>query len=194
MQRQIKGALAATVALAVMLGGGNSLAKWVDQESLSGAKVTAGTLSLGACVKDGASGWSERVYAPDPNPNAYTEIADIASFRLRAGYDYVYYCYSPVSATGPRLRASVTADPSLAGGTLPATVNAFRTYVTTQANVELYNSTLTPKIRNDLTSAQNAQDVLVTVAFSILPNDPLSAGGTLNMAGLSLVTQQLAPI
>ena len=120
MQRQIKGALAATVALVVMLGGGNSLAKWVDQETLSGAKVTAGTLSLGACVKDGPrAGGPRRVYAPDPNPNVYTEIADIASFRLRAGYDYVYYCYSPVSATGPRLRASVTADPSLAGGTLP---------------------------------------------------------------------------
>ncbi|MGG7103193.1 alternate-type signal peptide domain-containing protein [Rhodococcus sp. 24CO] len=195
MQRQIKGALAATVALVVMVGGGNSLAKWVDQETLSGATVTAGTLSLGPCVKDGVSGWSERVFvpAPDPNPNEYVEIANIATYRLRAGYDYVYYCYSPVSATGPRLRASVTADPSLAGGTLPSTVNAFRTYVSTQANVELYNSTLTPKIRSDLTSAQNGQDVLVTVAFTILPNDPLSAGGTLNMAGLSLVTQQLAP-
>ncbi|MCE4265059.1 hypothetical protein CJ178_12565 [Rhodococcus sp. ACPA4] len=195
MKKQIWGALAGAVALVVMVGGGNSLAKWSDQETLSGAKVTAGTLSLGACVKDGASGWSERVYvpAPTPNTNPYIEIANIATYRLRAGYDYVYYCYSPVSATGPRLRASVTADPSLAGGTLPATVFGFRTYVSTASDVDLYDSTLTPKIRSDLTSAQNGQDVSVTVAFTILPNDPLSAGGTLNMAGLSLVTQQLTP-
>lgn len=144
MQRQIKGALAATVALAVMLGGGTRSQNGSTKKHCQARRSRQARCHSGPVSRTARAG--VRVYAPDPNPNAYTEIADIASFRLRAGYDYVYYCYSPVSATGPRLRASlITADPSLAGGTLPTTVNAFRTYVTTQANVELYNSTLTPQ-------------------------------------------------
>ena len=195
MQRQIKGALAATVALVVMLGGGNSLAKWVDQETLSGAKVTAGTLSLGACVQRRRERVVRESLRPRPQPKRlyrncrYRFVQTAGRLRLRLLLLFTGLSYWPsVASIGNRGTHHLPAAPCQLLST------AFRTYVTTQSNVELYNSTLTPKIRSDLTSAQNAQDVLVTVAFSILPNDPLSAGGTLNMAGLSLVTQQLAPI
>ncbi|MCT6735867.1 MULTISPECIES: alternate-type signal peptide domain-containing protein [Rhodococcus] len=192
MKKTTKAAMAVAAAGAVLLGGSGTLAKWTDSATLTSAAVQSGVLDLGACVTTNGGGWYSQVYVNSPsNSNPLVPIANIATYRLKPGFNYTYFCDSKVLATGPRLKANVMVDKTkLSGGLASANVD-LRTYVTDQSNNLLYDSTAsTPNIA-PVTSALNNTNLTAQLLFTIYPADTTSPGLTLNTTALTIDVKQL---
>ncbi|NMD59781.1 UNVERIFIED_ORG: alternate signal-mediated exported protein [Nocardia globerula] len=180
MKKQWKGALAATAAIAVLLGGSGTLASWNDSATVLSKTVTAGTLSLGPCtVGPGgptATGWFYRNYDTAP----YTAIPDISTFRTFPGQDVYYSCNSKVSATGPRLRADVVAQTGTIGGALAPYLDVY-VFLSDSANADI----------TDFTSDYNGQVINVIVLFQFMrSNDNGGQNQSVSIPSFKLVTQQ----
>lgn len=144
MNKMAKGALATGVGVALLLGGGGTLAIWNDTANATTGSIVAGNLDLtsGAAVWKKADG---------------TVIPDISSYKVVPGEVLKFEQPLTIKLTGDQLKATLA--PEFAG-----TSNGFFSqlnynYNITQAGTELKG--------RDLTSANNgAATVTATVTFN----------------------------
>jgi alternate signal-mediated exported protein len=110
MEKTTKGAVAAAIAGALLLGGAGSLAYWSDSDDVTGSTFNAGSLSLapaGAC-----NVWNLDTGEPGGQP------FDPSTDTLVPGDVVSKVCTFTVDAVGEHLRATVTAQPGTDSGAL----------------------------------------------------------------------------
>ncbi|RNL62958.1 alternate-type signal peptide domain-containing protein [Nocardioides marmoriginsengisoli] len=115
MNKSTKGALAATAAGVLLLGGVGSLAYWSDSATIAGGAVNSGTLSLtdataGSCA---TAAWTLDS-AESPAGIAF----DPATDTLVPGDVLTKRCSYTIGAVGEHLRATVVATGGVASGDL----------------------------------------------------------------------------
>lgn len=157
MNRSTKGALAASAAGALLLGGAGSLAYWNDTGIADGGSITSGTLGLSDGTCD--PGW---VYADGTDAGGAVTL-------VVPGDSVTKSCTFVVTATGDHLSATLTAPASL-------------TYTTTGTPTTLsLNASATYKVdgvaRTTVTSADDTK--LVTATFVV--TFPFGDGTTENL-------------
>lgn len=96
MHKTTKGALAAAAAAALLIGGGSTLAYWTDLESIDGATISSGELSLG--TPDCGAGWTL------DGGSAFT------TQRLVPGDTLTKVCTIDLVAAGDHLAATLAVD------------------------------------------------------------------------------------
>ena len=111
MNKLVKGAIAAGVGTALLLGGAGTLATWNSSVGVSGAAITAGNL----VVTDGPAGtWTVQ----KDGTGAQLPIADIATFKASPGDKLTFSKDVTITATGDNLVATLGLG---AGAIAPAT-------------------------------------------------------------------------
>ncbi len=98
-----KGALAATAAGALLLGGAGSLAYWNDSQTVTGGAISSGTLSLTQEAGQVCSSWTLDAAG---GPTAYTPGVTL----VVPGDVITKTCDYTVNATGAHLAADLTMD------------------------------------------------------------------------------------
>lgn len=120
MNRSTKGALAASAAGALLLGGAGSLAYWNDSGTANGGSITSGTLALSDGTCDAS--W---VYASGSDAGQPVTL-------IVPGDSVTKTCSFSVSATGDHLSATLSAPATLTytttGTPTTLTLNASATY------------------------------------------------------------------
>ncbi len=123
MNKLAKGALAGGLGIALLLGGGATLAFWNDSVPVSGATITAGSLDVAAT---GTPTWTVS------NGSVSNQaVTDIATFRMVPGDVLTYKAAYTVAAVGDNLKAqaslgtaALTGDADLIARLTPATTVA----------------------------------------------------------------------
>lgn len=110
MKKSTKGALAATAAGVLLLGGAGTLAYWSDSELVTGGTVNAGHLALLTdATNTGCGSWT--LDSGESLPTTYT-----AGDPLVPGDVLSKSCAFTIDAEGNHLRATIAADtPTLTG-------------------------------------------------------------------------------
>ncbi|WP_067652312.1 alternate-type signal peptide domain-containing protein [Nocardia harenae] len=186
MDRRGKAALAAGAAAILLLGGAGSLAFWQDRTESGGGTITAGELSLSACVPVGTTGWEDIT-------GGTAEPVDVASFRIVPGDTLRYTCTTTVRATGDNLTATLAADTSqmFAAGSDP-TLRA--RLIDTSLTATSSSGGVLPNAQ--ITSANSGQTVTVAARLTFDPTTPdkvaQNASVTLNKVAITL-TQNTNP-
>ena len=100
MNKIAKGAVAGGLGIALLLGGGATLAFWNDSAAVSGATITAGSLDV---VPTGTPAWTVTngsvVNAP---------VTDIATFKMVPGDTLTYRAAYTVDAVGDNLKVQAS--------------------------------------------------------------------------------------
>lgn len=99
MNKIAKGAIAGGLGVALLLGGGATLAYWTDSAAVTGGAITSGHLYVDAT---GDSQW--RV----TNGSVDDEVTNIAAFRMVPGDTLTYEATFEVDAEGDNLLAEAT--------------------------------------------------------------------------------------
>lgn len=106
MKKSTKGAVAASAAVLLLLGGWGTHASWTDNKTVTGTDVGTGTLALnGTC-----DGWLLKIDTSDPSPVSF----DPSVLKLGPGNILTRHCTFTIDTGG----AKVTADFSTSGGGL----------------------------------------------------------------------------
>ncbi len=100
MNKLAKGALAGGLGIALLLGGGATLAYWNDSVPVSGATITAGSLDV---APTGTPAWTVTNGSVVNKP-----ITDIATFRMVPGDVLTYQAAYTVTAVGDNLKAQAS--------------------------------------------------------------------------------------
>jgi alternate signal-mediated exported protein len=103
MNKTAKGALAATTAAVLLMGGAGTLAYWTDADTVNGGTFTSGNLDITATGCD--AGW---VYAPG------SASAGKAVTKFVPGDKITRTCSFSITGEGDNLKATVAAPTSLA--------------------------------------------------------------------------------
>lgn len=98
MNKMAKGALATGVGVALLLGGGGTLAVWNETEKANAGTIAAGTLDL----TPGDGIWSSNG----------VDIADINAYKIVPGETLSYRQDLTVDLKGDKMRANLTVDTS----------------------------------------------------------------------------------
>jgi alternate signal-mediated exported protein len=110
MKKSTKGALAASAAGVLLLGGAGSLAFWSATDTVSGIGVTAGELKLSAA---NCTGWKFDGSETTPN-KAYVPATD----KIVPGDVLTQSCDYTITAKGEHLRATITTASGASSGPL----------------------------------------------------------------------------
>jgi alternate signal-mediated exported protein len=150
MNRSTKGALAASAAGALLLGGAGSLAYWNSNQIVGGGAIDSGTLTLTQEVGQSCTDWA---LDTEGGPTAYTP----GTTQLVPGDVITRTCEYTVTASGAHLAADLTMEaPSFVGGGDAALESA----LTTSATYTLAGAPVTTG--QDITSS-NTGDVVIAV-------------------------------
>jgi alternate signal-mediated exported protein len=194
MRKTTKGALAIGAGLALLLGGGGTLAAWTASQNVSDSgTITNGDLSFGT---QGAGTW----YWGDSSCAATaTTIADITAVRLVPGDCVVYKQPVTVKAVGDNLKASLsaTASPTITYG---AGMVAADVTITTGASFTTGAGTGVTGSGNawafDATGVTgHSINATGSAIVSILVNPGTTTGkkGTVSVTGVTVALKQTAP-
>jgi alternate signal-mediated exported protein len=177
MKKSTKGALAAAAAGSLLLGGAGSLAYWTDAETITGASITSGHLSLDTT---GCDGWKLA--------DATTSV-DYLSQKLVPGDRLTNHCVYTVAMEGTNLKAKldVTA-PTLTGDLSTALLKSGSTFKLNASGTSPV--TVTPGTAVSI----NGGDTVTADIVVELPNSAavttMDQGGTLG--NITVTATQLA--
>ena len=116
MNKSTKGAIAASAAAVLLLGGAGSLAYWNAEGDIAGGTITAGELKLTAPV---AGVWTLNG----------TNVPDVSTVKIVPGDKLVYTGEWTIKATGQNLKADVDVTGITASGALASKVTVTDTYL-----------------------------------------------------------------
>ena len=181
MNKLIKGAIAAAVGIALLMGGASTLAFWNDSANISGGSISAGTLKIDV---------PGTVPATDGWASGATAIADISTFRIVPGDSITYTKTFTVTATGDNLSATA----ALTGGAITAASagaadTALASYLTKTATFTVDGVTT-----STVNAAAGTQTVVVTTTLTFpngtSANDNLAKLGAVNLAAFTITLTQ----
>ncbi len=152
MNKNTKGALAASAAAVLLLGGAGSLAYWNDTASVAGGSINSGTLNLdsSSCT---TAGWKVTNTARGVTDQAFNPTTG----SIVPGDTLTKTCTVAVTATGANLKASLAAT----GGATTASTMASSAYSVT-GSFKIGSTAI-----SSVTSADTNKtiDAVITVAF-----------------------------
>lgn len=160
MNKTTKGALGASAAAVLLLGGAGSLAYWTDASTAAGGSITAGTLgisplNIGATTSPCEANW---VYAAGAAKAGQTVVLFVPGDKITKK------CTFKIAATGDNLSATVTAPATLnvtSAGTTSLKVDTAATYALSGATTRaIANGGL-------ITSADNTDTLTATFVATI---------------------------
>lgn len=184
MKKSTKGALAASAAAVLLLGGAGSLAYWTSSSTIDPSTITAGDLQLGTAS---CAAWT------------YVGVGGTfvpATDRVVPGDSVTRVCTIPVTAVGKNLKADLTLP------TAGLTKNPADANFTATATYKVGTDPATAVSKTQITSTDNASNVYatITVNFPYGTNDVDNAqngNGTKNataaLAALAVVAKQANP-
>jgi len=182
MNKIAQGAVAAGLGVALLLGGGATLAYWNDSETVSGATITAGSLDIAPSAT--APTWTVTNGSVLNQP-----ISAIGTFRMVPGDTVTYRASYTVAAVGDNLRVQASLGTASLTGDL-----ADRLSATTTVAVGSGSATLGP------VTVVNGDTLNVTVTITWPFGDSTSItpdNGAMNDAGsfegFNVVVTQVAP-
>ncbi|MET1060116.1 MAG: alternate-type signal peptide domain-containing protein [Nocardioides sp.] len=184
MNKSTKGALAATTAGVLLLGGAGSLAFWSDSVTIGGSTISSGHIKLEDTTTGGCATAKWRL---DGGEVASGAIFDPASSTLVPGDRITKTCTFNINAVGDHLRATLTAT----GGqeVAPATGDDLGPDVTTTAAFTVNNATAT-----SITEGNNGQVLEATIALQFpygIASDNLSQDDTLDLSAYTVALTQV---
>ncbi|MBD9699342.1 alternate-type signal peptide domain-containing protein [Flavimobilis sp. GY10621] len=110
MNKITKGAVVGGIGVALLLGGGSTLAYWTDQAPVSGAAITSGSLDISDFA---AATWTVT------NNGTTKPVANIATFKMVPGDTLTYSTTATVTLVGDNLKATIAAAPGAGSITTP---------------------------------------------------------------------------
>lgn len=144
MNKSTKGAIAATAAATLLLGGAGSLAYWNAEGNIAGGSITSGELKLTA-----------------PTTGAWTlngsAVANLSTVKIVPGDKLVYNAGWTIKATGQNLKADVDVTGVSASGALASKVTITDTYLV---------GTTAP-VNDRITSADDGKALAATVTVDL---------------------------
>ncbi|MCC2594706.1 alternate-type signal peptide domain-containing protein [Tessaracoccus sp. OS52] len=174
MNKMIKGAVVSGVGVALLLGGGGTLAVWNSAQESSAGQIVAGDLNLEA----GAGSWKS---------NLSGAISDISTYRVIPGETLTYTQPLTVTLVGDELEATLKVTGASAN-------NGF-----TAANVAISEPTLANSAGDVLASTVLDEDSPETVTastsftFKSTTTGRDSVNATYDFAAIGYLLEQLAP-
>jgi alternate signal-mediated exported protein len=126
MNKTTKGALAAGAAGALLLGGAGSLAYWTATETVDGASVNSGTLTLTDSTEGGSC--AEAPWKIDAGELPASADFDPATELLVPGDVITKTCTYTLGATGTHLRATLGTTGGTASGALSSALTVSSTF------------------------------------------------------------------
>lgn len=181
MNKFAKGALAGGLGIALLLGGGATLAYWNDSVPVSGATITAGSLDVAAT---GTPSWSVTNGSVVNDP-----ITDITAFRMVPGDVVTYRAAFAVDAVGDNLKVEAAiGSAALTGDLAPLLSTATTVAVNSGAAV----SGPVAVVDNDVLN------VVVTITWPFgtaasVTGDNAAMTDTVNFADFNVVVTQVVP-
>ncbi len=115
MNKTVKGAFAATAAVALLAGGAGTLAYWNDSDTVTGSSFTAGQLDIDA-ANCNTAGWTVTNTLEGVNNVAFVPGTD----KVVPGDVLKKTCTVAITAVGKNLRASLGVTPPTATGSTMA--------------------------------------------------------------------------
>ncbi len=186
MNKSTKGAIAASAAAALLLGGAGSLAYWNSESTVEGTSITAGELKL---ESPSTGTWQIT------NNGTTTAVADINAVRIVPGDKLTYTRSWTVKATGQNLKADVDVTGLNGSGTLASHVTLTDTY---ELSTTVGGSTFAAVTNDRVTSSDNGKTLRAKVAvdlpFNATPTDLNndSQAKTLDLTKIKVVLKQAA--
>ena len=180
MNKMTKGAIATTVGVLLLVGGGGTLATWNDSEGTDAGIVTAGNLDLTA----GAGVW--KVESVVDGLTTQTVINNIGLYRIVPG-DKLTYTQSNIDVTldGNNISADLTVNTAGVAETFDET-----TYNVSEVVLRNSNGIVVPTTLTD-----DVHDITATVTFDFLEttSGQLSTNATYNFTSVAFELTQNAP-
>lgn len=175
MKNMTKGALATAVGVALLLGGGGTLAVWNDQAQSNAGEIAAGNLDLEA----GAGAWSSNVSG---------SIADISSYRVVPGETLTYSQPLTVTLVGDKLAATLKVTGADAN-------HGFEPGTFTLGAPTITKGGITLPADQVLKPGDDLSDVVasVTFAFNASTTGRQSVNATYDFSGIGYYLEQQAP-
>ncbi|WP_193605265.1 alternate-type signal peptide domain-containing protein [Nocardioides dongkuii] len=170
MNKTAKGALAASTAAVLLMGGAGSLAYWTD--SVAGG---AGTVNAGQLTIDGEAGTWTHNGADVANPQAVTAVP---------GDEFVYTGSYTIGATGDDLQATLAVTKGAASGGLADAVTVTPSFVL--AGTELTADQV-------ISDADDGETLAVAIDVDFAwgaEGDNASQGQTLNLTNYTVTLTQ----
>ena len=175
MNKMAKGALATGVGVALLLGGGGTLAVWNQEVNASAGTIAAGNLQL--ATETGV--WTSNISGP---------VGNIATYKIVPGEKLTYTQNVDVTLEGNNIGANLTVTGAGANGTGAAAFKA--------ANISVGSVTLKKgeaAIANPLKTSVKGVQASVTFEFlgSTTARDSTNASYDFSQVGFKL--EQVAP-
>jgi alternate signal-mediated exported protein len=177
MNKLLKGAIAASAGVALLLGGAGTFALWNTSATVNGSSVSSGTLTI---ATSGAAAWKNVSVTSAGTANS--TIADIATYRIVPGDTLEMTQTVTVNATGTNLTASLTYDDASIGATGTASAALKAALVKNLTATATGGGTVTRVgTTNVYTVAPSANTSTVTLKFTV--ELPSSTTGTVGQTG-----------
>lgn len=177
MNKVTKGALATAAGVALLLGGGGTLALWSDAADTEGGTIVAGDLGLTA----GAGVWTS---------NLSDAAIDIATYRIVPGETLTYTQDLTLKLVGNEMAANLTAT---AGNAAPET----DPFTTKNIDVQTtYTTVAGVPAPTTFTQANNGHVVTASTSFTFRADTTVNledTGATYDFAEVAYVLAQDAP-
>lgn len=188
MNKLIKGAIAGTAGVVLLLGGGGTLALWNSSTVVAAGPVSSGTLAVSA---SGLPSWMDV-----SSDKTAASIPAIAAFKMVPGDTVELTQDLTVTATGNNLKATLAYDDAtlLATGAAATALKAalvIEVNATGGANVTRIGTSNTFTV----TPAAAASTVTVTVRITLPASvsDATIQNATVDLSGLAFKLQQVRP-
>ena len=179
MNKITKGAVVGGIGVALLLGGGSTLAYWTDTDTVQGATITSGDLDI---VSVAGATWTV-----SHNGGAAAPVANIGNFKMVPGDTLTYKVDATVTLVGDNLTATIAAAPT-AGSITGDAALVGRLAVTTTVN----NGATTPLVPG----ANQVIPVEVTIAWPIgtaadVANDNAAKNKVVSFADFAITLTQV---
>ena len=172
MNKSTKGAIAASAAAALLLGGAGSLAYWNAEGNIAGGTITAGELKL---TNPAAGVWTLNG----------TSVTDVAAVKIVPGDTLVYTGEWTIKATGQNLKADVDVTGLQASGALASKLTITDSYLVGA----------TAPTNDRITSADDAKKLKATVTVALpygTTADNTSQALSMSLADVKVTLKQAA--
>lgn len=168
MNKTAKGALGASAAAVLLMGGAGSLAFWTSSDTVDGGSVTAGTLGIKAKNIAGTSSPCDASWVYAAGNAKAGQVVNL----VVPGDKVTKKCTFSIEATGDNLKAKVTAPASLNVSGTPAGTSFVATSTATYALSGATNGPIADG--GVITSADNGDTLTATFVVTI----PFGTGET----------------
>ncbi|WP_185975730.1 alternate-type signal peptide domain-containing protein [Tessaracoccus rhinocerotis] len=175
MNKMIKGAVVAGLGVALLLGGGGTLAYWNQAVESEAGVVAAGDLNL---VSQGET-WTS---------DATGTIADIAEYRVVPGETLTFSQELEVTLVGDQMQAELTVDGAVNQGFVDGTVDITGPEITDAAG-----NAIAPVLKPAADSDTVTVTASVTFVFSAETTDRQSTNASYDFSQVRFVLSQLSP-